>query len=370
MKKPAGSDCQVWLDTQAQPDTLEELGVPTELSGVQWRTPLYKFDGKGKMRVWTCGVRGNEYFTLYGDVYNVKGARSKLRATAPKEIAANARESDPNLQAKNYAKQNWDEKQRKDSYYPSDVIPPKDMTTEKWLELHGDTRRWPAVCDPWKDATETDKACTPANEWDMQFKLDGDRATAWIKNDGVKLYSRTCLELKLKDHIREQLTDLFVAVNYILTGETRLMTSYPFGLDGEIWMPRNKHHQDSHGVAARQKTAHPDENKLCYAWFDIIDYTMSARERITTIQKVEKLIRDNSDFAKPYDPDRALEMNQESLCLGGPYANVFIVPMKIASSWTRSMRTTTMRAKSASKVSSCGGRDTSTQRLANRRTRR
>ena len=327
MKKPVGSDKDVRRVIVASPATCQELGVPDELSDVEFLQPLYKFDAKSKMRVWTCGTRGNEYFTLFGDVFNAKGSRGKLRATAPKAIAANTRVKNADEQAQNYAKQSWDEKQRKDQYYPSDIIPDRNMTSQEWLELHGDDRKWPAVCDPWKDATETDRQCTVQNQWDMMFKLDGDRATAWIKDDGVKLYSRTCLEMKLKDHIREQLTDLFMAVNYVITGSQELLTSYPFGLDGEIWMPKNKHHQDSHGVAARQKTAHKDEELLCFAWFDIIDYDMSARERATVIQKVEALIREGLSLKKPVE----LEMTQESLCIGGPYKNIFVVPTKTAS---------------------------------------
>ena len=338
MKKSGSSGRKQQEFSWASASTMEEIGVPEGLEDVSYLQPIYKFDAKGKMRVWTCGVRGSEYHTLYGDVYNSKGGRSKLRASAPKEIAGNARERDPEEQAKIYADQSWREKQRKDSYYPSDCIPDRDMTTEEWLAAHGDKRRWPAVCDPWKDATETDKQCSDKNPWDMQFKLDGDRAMAWIENDGVKLYSRTCLEMKLKEHIRQQLTDIFMAVNFVITSmrgnpQTELMTSYPFGLDGEIWMPKNKHHQDSHGVAARQKTAHKDEEKLCFALFDIIDYEMSARERQDVLQQVEKMIRTHSEIELvAYDPDRELEMTQESLCLGGAYPNIFMVPMKTATS--------------------------------------
>jgi len=341
MQKPQGSDRKEVQEAIALQQTVDqvletkynakskEFSIPDDLEHLReviFLMPLYSFDAKGKMRVWMSGVNGTDYINVSGMVFVANGTRGKLKVTAPKEIKANTRVQNAEDQAMNYAKQQWDEKQRKDSYFPSETIPDKDMTNEKWLALHGDVRKWPAVCYPWKDANDTDRRCTPENPWNMQFKLDGDRAMAWFVNGQVKLFSRTCLELKLKDHIRIQLSNLFQAMHFILTGSPNPLDTYDFGLDGELWIPHHKHHQDSHGVVARQKTAHKDEELVCFALFDIMRYDMNAQQRTELLRKAEDFIREGYDLPRP----AKLEMNQKALCIGGDFENIFFVPTTTA----------------------------------------
>jgi hypothetical protein len=294
------------------------------MSQIKWLPTLYKFDAKGKLRMWRCGTEGNSYVTEYGDVWNKDKKRGKLRQTEPKTIEANARESSAEKQAENYTKQSWDEKQRKDSYYPSEEIPT--CTAEEWLEMHDDTRKWPALCKAWGDVPAHEKVCTESNPWIGQYKIDGNRVTAWYKNDELKLYSRTCQELKFKDHLRDQLIQVFNIVNFLITGETGHFKDYPFGLDGEIWIPKSEFHQQSHSVSSRTVNKSDRDEEQCFAWFDIIDYVSDFSKRSKLMLEAEELIREDIEGAKA---KREIGMNQESLCLGGSFANIFPVPTSV-----------------------------------------
>lgn len=293
------------------------------MSEVKWLPTLYKFDANGKLRLWRCGTQDNFYITEFGDVWNKNGKRGKLRQTEPKEIKANARESDANKQAENYTKQSWDEKQRKDSYYPSKEIPT--CTAEEWLEMHDDSRKWPALCKAWKDIPESDKECSIANLWIGQYKIDGNRVTAWYKNDELKLFSRTCQELKFKDHLRDQLMQVFNIVNFLITGETDHFRDYPFGLDGEIWIPKTKFHQHSHSIASRTVNKSDRDEEQCFAWFDIIDYDTDFAARSKLIRQTENFIKENFE-----DANRKGEVgfDQGTLTLGGTFQNIYPVHTK------------------------------------------
>lgn len=300
---------------------------------VEWLGDLYKFDAKGKLRFWRCGSQGDTYITEFGDVWNKNGSRGKIRQTEPKVIKANARQPDARVQARIYAKQCWDEKIRKDAYYPSATIP--ECTPEEWLEMHDDNRKWPALCLSWKDMREADKDCSSTNRWITQYKVDGNRVTAWYTNDTLKLYSRTCQELQFKDHIRQQLMSIFNVVNYILTGDENHYTLYKFGLDGEIWNPKNTFHQQSHSVASRTVNKSADDEQLCFAWFDIIDYEKPFLERTEIMRKVREFILEygadvNQAVKASSSGRRVTARDQKTLCLGGDYANIFVVPTALA----------------------------------------
>uniref|UniRef100_A0A6C0CGQ0 ATP-dependent DNA ligase family profile domain-containing protein n=1 Tax=viral metagenome TaxID=1070528 RepID=A0A6C0CGQ0_9ZZZZ len=305
---------------------------------VDWLEDLYKFDAKGKLRFWRCGSKDDTYLTEFGDVWNNSGKRGKIRQTEPKLIKANARQPDATIQAQIYAKQCWDEKIRKDSYYPSATIPT--CNAEEWLEMHNDYRKWPALCLSWKDMREADKDCSPELIWITQYKVDGNRVTAWYTDDTLKLYSRTCQELQFKDHIRTQLEALFQIINYVMSGETdqNHYNLYKFGIDGEIWNPKDTFHQRSHAIASRTVNKSKDDEQLCFAWFDIIDYDKSFGERAEIMRKVRDfLLEFGTDMNQIGDGKESPKgsakrggMSQSKLCLGGDYANIFVVPTFVA----------------------------------------
>lgn len=295
------------------------------MSEIKWLPTLYKFDAKGKLQMWRCGSRGNFYITEYGKVWNTDGKRGKLRQTEPKEVKANARESDAKKQTENYCKQCWDEKQRKDSYYPSDEIPT--CTSEEWLEMHDDTRKWPALCKAWKDVPENEREFSAENPWIGQYKIDGNRVIAWYKNDQLKLYSRTCQELKFKDHIRDQLIEIFNIVNYFITGDQTRFADYPFGIDGEIFIPESKFHQDSHSVASRTVNKSERDEDQCFAWFDIVEYNTDFNTRSRLMKNTEDFIRENVEDVNPRRKISGMDKN--SLCLGGPFTHIFPVPTTV-----------------------------------------
>jgi len=297
------------------------------MENINWLPWLYKFDAKGTLKRWRCGVEGNVFYAEYGTVFLTNGKEGKVRRTPAKPIAGNTREQDANRQAQNVCQQEWDDKRRRDTYHPSDSIPT--CTPEEWSELHNDNRKWPAVCLAWKDANESEQECSVAKPWIGQLKVDGDRCTAWHTNDNVQLYSRKCLEMKFKDHIREQLTNLFCLIHFLKTGDETHYTTYDFGIDGEIWNPKLGSHQQSHSVSARTVNRHADEKQQCFAWFDIIDYTMTAKERFDLIKKVKDFLM---EFGENLNTEPNIEnMNQKDLCIGGDFGNIFIVPSKTLS---------------------------------------
>jgi len=337
------------------------------MDDIDWLGYLYKFDAKGKLRFWRCGSQDDTYLTEYGDVWNKDGKRGKIIATEPKLIKANARQPDATEQARIYAKQCWDEKIRKDAYYPSATIPT--CSAEEWLELHNDNRKWPALCLSWKDMREDDKDCSSKFPWITQAKVDGNRVTAWYTDDILKLYSRTCQELQFKDHIRTQLEALFNIVNYVMSGENdqNHYNLYKFGLDGEIWNPKSTFHQNSHAIASRTVNKSKDDDQLCFAWFDIIDYDKPFGERAKIMQRVRDFLLEFGTNMNPIESPEGSDrgdssekkqgssngkssssgakgssekkqssgtkrggMSQIKLCLGGDYANVFVVPTRLA----------------------------------------
>lgn len=287
---------------------------------------LYKFDAKGVLKRWRCGTKGNVFFAEYGTVFLKSGAQGKIRKTEDKLISANTRESDPVKQAQTYADQEWREKQRKDEYYPSKEIPT--CTPDEWRELNGNTRRWPAVCAKWEDVSETDKDCTMTKPWLMQYKIDGNRCTAWYENDQVLLFSRKCLPMEFKDHLRDQLLMLFPLINFLKTGDENHYTSYSFGIDGEIWNPKVGSHQQNNSISSRRVNRHEKEDEQCFAWFDILDYELDANGRFDLIQKAKDFLLE-ADGNLNVNPE-VKGMDQKQLCVGGDLPNVFIVTTKLA----------------------------------------
>jgi ATP-dependent DNA ligase len=295
------------------------------MENILWLGWLYKFDAKGVLKRWRCGTQGDKFYAEYGTMWLTKGGEGKLRRTPLKVIASNARESNSETQAQNYAKQEWEDKIRRDAYHPSDTIPT--CSALEWAEMHQDNRHWPAVCLAWKDASESEKDCTVKRPWIAQHKIDGNRCTAWYTEDEIQLYSRKCLPLEFKDHLREQLIGIFHLIHYIKTGKEEHFTCYDFGIDGEIWNPKLGSHQQSHSISSRTVNRHKDEKDQCFAWFDIIDYTLTAQERFNLMKRVIDFLREFGDDLNTVA--EVIGMDQRKLCIGGDFANIFPVPYKI-----------------------------------------
>jgi ATP-dependent DNA ligase len=290
---------------------------------IEWLPWLYKVDASDVYKRWRCGTEGNVYYAEFGSLWLKNGEEGKLRRTKAKKIKGNMRERDAELQAKNYAQQQWEERKRKDEYYEHPTAPM--CTVEEWKEMHG-KRKWPAVCLPWKQASNTERACTEKTPWLSQYKIDGDRATAWYENEKVELYARSCLEMRFKDHLRIQLESLFYLINYVRTGDEGHYKSYPFGIDGEIWNPKLGSHQQSHSISGRTVNRHKDEEEQCFAWFDIIDYNLDAVKRMELMEKVRNVL---AEMVEGTNELKEIEgANQKSLCVGGILSHIFIVPYK------------------------------------------
>lgn len=295
------------------------------MDDVLWLGWLYKFDAKGSLKRWRCGTKGQEFYAEYGSMWLANGKEGKLRRTPVKVITANNREANAEKQAQNYAKQEWEDKMRRDSYHQSDTVPTCDAS--EWAELHQDNRHWPAVCLAWKDVGESDKDCNIKRPWIAQYKIDGNRCTAWYTEDNVQLYSRKCLPLEFKDHLRDQLIGIFHLIHFLKTGKEDHYTCYDFGIDGEIWNPKLGSHQQSHSISSRTVNRHKDEKEQCFAWFDIIDYTLTAEQRFDLVKKVIDFLR---EFGEDLNTEPiVLGMDQRKLCIGGDFENIFPVPYKV-----------------------------------------
>lgn len=297
------------------------------MEDINWMPTLYKFDNDGSIRQWRVGTTDDMYVVEHGKACLKNGKKGKLQLSK-KPIKGNNREPDAAKQAINKAKSMWEEKQRKDTYRPHHEVPT--CTAEEWAELHGQTHKWAACCKDWKNATDSEKICTEDYPWIAQYKVDGNRCTAWYQNDEVKLFSRAGLEMEFKEHIRQQLAELFPLINFALTKDKTAYANYDFGIDGEIWtFNLNGFHQDSHSVASRTVNRHKDEESQFYAWYDILNYELDAEHRLAVIDKVSKIINKYVPGANPiYQFDETKIMTKYQMSAGGLYKNIFIMPSK------------------------------------------
>lgn len=243
---------------------------------------LYSFDSKDVLRKIEVGYSPLGYcYTNTGIVFTKSGEPGKLsghkRQCKPTTVSPT-----PGLAAKAYAEQKWREKQQVENYRPSDVCPDH-LNPAAWRAL--DDRKWPAVCKSWTDCKDSELICNAQFPWIGQPKVDGDRCMVWLPMGStdpadVKLFSRSCLEMKFKQEFRKQCCDLllYIRQNWPQLGE--------FGLDGELRADVD-FHQESRSVVARTvNIGDVDESKLKYIWFDIMEYNMTFLDRFQSIQTI------------------------------------------------------------------------------------
>lgn len=253
--------------------------------------PLYSFDAKGKVRIYECWVEGNTFYSRSGLVYKKDGSRGKL-TTKTKNISQKKGSDSAEESAMKYADQEWRKKQRKGAYFPHHELP--SCTKEEWLEMKGDRRRWPAVC---KDSSKVNMKTIfqDCELWIGQPKVDGDRITAWIIDGEVKLYSRSCLEKENLEDLRVQIFELMTLISDLTDRDIST-----FGIDGELYVPEFKHHQQSRSVTSRTVNKSEDESKLLYAIFDIMVYgeheTFS--ERVQMLEIMKETLEDEDEDVK------------------------------------------------------------------------
>lgn len=269
----------------------------SSLNEKSWMQTLYTFDNNEKLRMWQCWVKGDILYTKQGLVFKKDGTRAKLRISK-KIIKVNNRSKTAEEAAEAKADQEWRKRIRKGTYKPYHCVP--DMNKEQWLLLHNDDRKWPAVCMDWVNSSDADKKTDEENYWLGQPKIDGDRCTIWIKNGKVHLYSRTCLDMNYKQNIRCQAINIFKKVDILMGGNGKEQKQYDFGLDGEIWSPKEDHHQNSRSITSRSVNIHEDEDSLMFAWFDIMDYTRTFEERVNIIQTVKNQITVEDNVSNIY----------------------------------------------------------------------
>lgn len=247
-----------------------------------WLPTLYAFDNKGFLRSYRIGHTQDGYVrTKTGIVFKANGEAGKPLESNPKYVKANARSPTAAIAAAAYADQEWRKKQRKDKYRECDHVPTLE-DKERWE--NEDTRVWPAICMDWEKAKDIDRECTKSNPFFGQEKLDGDRMGAQLlQNGSVYLYSRSCLEIKFRDRIRRECLKVFD----ILENEFGLTDVC---LDGEVLVPKFKHHQQSRSVSARSVNRHEDEDNLVFYIFDIVEYTKPFSERTDIVAQLKKLL--------------------------------------------------------------------------------
>ena len=265
-----------------------------------WLPTLYKLDNKDKFRVFRVGYTRGGMCTESGMLYKANGEPGKLICRL-REVDANNRSETVRKASKAKAYQEWEKKQRIDRFASSDK-PPKMKDVDKWK----DDIKWPAVCKAWKMCKDSDKECTPDKKWYGQGKANGDRSMAWkdvTSECGVRLLSRKCVEKKFMTGIRKDCTTIF----------KYLEKTYPgigdVGIDGEVFVPDEQHHQTSRSIASRSVNKHDDEDRLVLHVFDIMEYTLPFRKRYRILKNLAENLGDlkHVTFLKT----QVLESNQE-----------------------------------------------------------
>lgn len=251
------------------------------MSRVTWLPTLYTFDNKRVLRSYQIGYSKDGVIHTETAIVRKTNGLPGVVMSKERQIEANARAATRAIAAANYAQNEWKKKQRIGRYRESDHVP-KDSEYTAWAL--SDTRKWPAVCLDWKDAKDSDTVCSLEQPWMCQPKFNGVRTTAWLENGEVKLFSRNCREINFRIAIRENCKHVFAALKnkYGLTN---------VGLDGEVFVP-DISFQDSMSVAARSVNRHPDEDKLLFVIFDIVEYTMPFSKRTKIVEGVKQLLPD------------------------------------------------------------------------------
>lgn len=246
---------------------------------IKWLPILYTFDNKKVLRSYRIGYSkdgiAHTECTVVRKMNGEQGATQKKH----RQIDANARSATPLIAVTKYCQQEWAKKQRIGRYRESDHVP-KDKEYIAWMST--DERRWPAVCLDWEKAKEKDRDCSESNPWICQPKFDGDRTMAWLRKGEVALFSRNCQEKKFMNAIRKECKMIFSVLD-------KEFVVKDVGLDGEVFSPDFKHHQNSRSITARTVNKHEDEDSLAFVLFDIIDYTKTFAERAAIIEKLESL---------------------------------------------------------------------------------
>ena len=277
---PANEDIAVsGEDAPSSPNASSITAAVFRVDGnISWLCPLYVFDNRDVLRVSEVGYSSGVCHTRTGIVYTKNGKPGKVTGRQ-RNISPNHRSKTALAAAKEYAEQTWREKQQVDRYRPSEVCP-KQTDVKEWRET--DNRRWPAVCKKWEDCKPEQIACTMDRSWLGQAKVNGDRCMAWLR-DGeveVRLISRRCIEMKFKAEIRRQCA---IVLAHIREYHPSL---WPCGLDGELYAPSMKHHQQSRSAVSRTVNEHVDEAELAFVCFDLMEYTLQFSERVRKMREI------------------------------------------------------------------------------------
>lgn len=248
-----------------------------------------------------AGYSKGMYYSETGLIFKKDGSRAKITPhDKPVELKKNGA-TDLLEAAEILATQNWERKVRREGYHESETEPTLDGVAE-WRELH-DPVHYPAVSKKWEDCLEThasDLGCSEDDPWYAQAKVNGDRQMAWraatdseTRHTGesrsaerhdhadtdVVLYARKVKEVPFRDAIRQQCGLIF---DYI---EKTWPELGDVGLDGEVYAP-GLSHQDARSLLGHKKTKSPDEHKLVFLIFDIMEYTLPFTKRSAIVDAI------------------------------------------------------------------------------------
>lgn len=247
---------------------------------VTWLPTLYTFDNDDRPRAFRAGYSTGMYYSETGLLYLKDGSPGTM---TPRNKKVEQKQNTSNLleAAKLLATQQWEKKQRMENYHPSDS-PPEQDGAEEWNEMWGDNK-YPAVSKNWEDCLERhadDLECSPEWPWYCQPKIDGVRNTVWYVDGEIVMYSRALKEWPFFDRIRKQCATIldFIADRWPELGDV--------GLDGEIWIPDLKHHQELMEIVGHKKTRSEDEYRLVFYIFDIMEYTLPFSQRHLIVDEI------------------------------------------------------------------------------------
>lgn len=274
---PPEEDVVVSGEGQQERDPPMNMAVFRVEGNTSWLCPLYVFDNRDVLRVCEVGYSSGVCHTRTGIVCAKNGKPGKI-TERQRNVPPNHRSKTAIVAAKEYAEQTWREKQQVNRYRPSRTCPQQSDIVEWRLN---DGRKWPAVCKRWEDCKAEQLTCTPDRPWLGQAKVNGDRCMAWLTPIGeVKLFSRSCLEMKFKAEIRRQCS---LVLRHIQEYHPSL---WPCGLDGELYAPSMKHHQQSRSAVSRTVNEHVNEAELAFVCFDLMEYTLPFRERAQKMREI------------------------------------------------------------------------------------
>jgi len=265
-------------------------GSNEESEDIEWLPNLYDLDNKDRFRVFRAGYTKGVYHSETGLLYKKNGDKGKLIKRAAK-VPANTRSKTALDAAKARATQEWEDRQRNDTYRECKK-PPK-CSPEEWRAQ--DTRRWPSLCMNFKNIKKDRIVCDEKHPFYGQPKFNGDRILALIEGKEQVLYSRQMKKKEFLDEIKSQCKKLI----------KELCKRYPElsepGLDGEMFDPNVKH-QHSRSKISRTKNRHEDEDDICYFLFDLQVFDIPFSERFKMILSMKDFIKENCPNIKvsPY----------------------------------------------------------------------